>query len=253
MTSKKIRRLVEKWKLHSRPLISLQQASKVKQRKQTEGKHKFTKLSRKTVSSKMVHRCGAPKPNGQPCRMVVENNGDKCRYHQDKVQVVEDVEHQHSESEVSMRSVSQQSQSHQDVTSEGLVSALLAKVSKLEADLHNKVSSQKPSQTKPAAKAKTNGEKKKRNMTPAGANVKARWIFYQEHKNDEDIVASVRGGLIKGNMLVKKTQVINGMTIEKEIIPYTLIKIATDMKYDNLAQEEKESYILEAYEQNDAK
>jgi hypothetical protein len=129
----------------------------------------------------------------------------------------------------------------------------LEKIAHLEAEL-KRATPRNSVATKPsAAKATAKTDKKKRAMTPAGATVSARWIFYNEHKTDADILEAVRGGLILGKMLVKKTQVVNGVTIEKEHIPYTLVKVATDMKFDKLSQEDKESYLLDAYERNEAK
>jgi hypothetical protein len=129
----------------------------------------------------------------------------------------------------------------------------LEKISHLEAELKRTTARNSGATKPPVAKPTAKTDKKKRAMTPAGATVSARWIFYNEHKTDADILEAVRGGLILGKMLVKKTQVVNGVTIEKEHIPYTLVKVATDMKFDKLSQEDKESYLLDAYERNEAK
>jgi hypothetical protein len=96
-------------------------------------------------------------------------------------------------------------------------------------------------------------EKKKRNMTMLGADRSARWIFYQEHKNDDDIIAQVRGGLQNGNMLVKKTKIVDGVSIEKEFIPYTLVKMATDLLFDAMSDSDKDAYIIEAFDRHNAK
>lgn len=212
----------------------------------------------------MSHRCGEMTSRGVKCKQIVENAGDKCRFHINKVSSQVENQHSHSDSEVSngsSRSASQSQVSQSEATNE-MLSGLLEKISLLEAELKRATACNNAtlaSSRHPVAKAaatatndKTTG-KKKRAMTPAGAMVKARWIFYNEHKTDVDILEAVRGGLIKGSMLVKKTQVVNGVTIEKEIIPYTLVKIATDMKFEKLSQDDMEAYILEAYEHNEAK
>lgn len=213
----------------------------------------------------MVHRCGAMTSRGVRCKQVVDNAGDRCRYHLAVVSEgnEQESEHQHqSDGEVShSHGPTSHGHSHsqvsQDVTSE-VLSGLLEKISHLETELkkatarNSGATSSKPKPSVPQAKPPVEG-KKKRVMTSAGATVSARWIFYNEHKTDADVLATVRGGLIKGNMLVKKTQVVNGVTIEKEHIPYTLVKIATDMKFDQLSDQDKESYLLEAYERNEAK
>lgn len=210
----------------------------------------------------MVHRCGAMTSRGVRCKQVVDNAGDRCRYHLAVVSEgnEQESEHQHqSDGEVShSHGPTSHGHSHsqvsQDVTSE-VLSGLLEKISHLETELKKATarnSGATSSKPKPKAKPPVDG-KKKRVMTSAGATVSARWIFYNEHKTDADVLATVRGGLIKGNMLVKKTQVVNGVTIEKEHIPYTLVKIATDMKFDQLSDQDKESYLLEAYERNEAK
>jgi hypothetical protein len=203
----------------------------------------------------MVHRCGALNSRGVKCKQVVDNAGDRCRYHLAVVSEENEHEH-HSDGEVSHsrgQAVSaSRSQVSQDATSE-VLSGLLEKITHLEAELKRTTARNSGATKPPVAKATAQTGKKKRVMTPAGATVSARWIFYNEHKTDADILASVRGGLIKGNLLVKKTQVVDGVTIEKEHIPYTLVKVATDMKFDQLSQEDKESYLLEAYDRNEAK
>lgn len=194
---------------------------------------------------------------GVSCKVAVNNDGDRCRFHRDVVTAenerIPEEEHQHHDNDSECSQSAPHSHTSQDATNE-VLSKLLDKISLLEAEI-NKAKILSQSKPKPnVAKAKLSTEgKKKRAMTPAGAAVSARWIFYNEHKTDADILATVRGGLMKGNMLVKKTQIVNGVTIEKEVIPYTLVKIATDMKYEQLSQEEMESYLLEAYERNDAK
>ncbi len=203
---------------------------------------------------------------GKPCRMKVANEGDRCPHH--SVEEVVEEEHRHSDdgnnsvhSASHSRATRSQTVNVSDVSDapSEVLSGLIDKITKLEAELQKAKAAPRPSVAPraPAAKASSSkavpGGPKKRNMTPAGANRSARWIFYNEHKTDADILASVRGGLIKGNMLVKKAAVISGVVVEKEIIPYTLVKVATDMKFDKLTAEEQEAYILEAYERNEAK
>jgi len=194
--------------------------------------------------------------------MKVANEGDRCPHH--SVEEVVEEEHRHSDdgnNSAHSASRSRHTENISDVSDapSEVLSGLIDKITKLEAELQKAKAAPRPSVAPRAQAAKASSSKavpvgpKKRNMTPAGANRSARWIFYNEHKTDADILASVRGGLIKGNMLVKKATVISGVVVEKEIIPYTLVKVATDMKFDKLTAEEQEAYILEAYERNEAK
>ena len=97
---------------------------------------------------------------------------------------------------------------------------------------------------------KTKTEKKARKMSEKGALRSAAFIFYNEHKKDDDIIASVVGGLRNGNMLVMKTVIENGEEVEKPQIPWMLIKTATDMKFNALNDDEKDVYVKKAYEKN---
>lgn len=213
----------------------------------------------------MAHRCGAMTTRGGSCRKVVENEGERCAFHT-IVENQEEEEHSvHSVHTAPQRSSSPSSSNPSNPSNLSIprvsndnVMALMVRIGNLEAELNKamankQVVKQAPKSSKSTKPAKKAEGVKRRNMTPAGANRSARWIFYNEHKFDEDILNSVRGGLSAGNMLVKKTQVVNGVTIEKEHIPYTLVKIATDLKFDALTEQEQESYVLEAYDRNEAK
>lgn len=220
----------------------------------------------------MDHRCGAVRANGQKCKQRVDNAGERCRYHQ-----ATEVSHQPSGEEVELNTPTASEMSHDvenvenvvegpvntDATSE-VMNALLAKINLLEAELKKATAlnrkpvatASKPTPTPTTVKSAPSSSenvKKKRNMTPAGALQKARWIYYQEHKSDHDVLGIVRGGLLKGEILARKVAIVNGTVVEKEVIPYTLVKIATDSKFDKLSQEEKEAYMLEAYESNEAR
>jgi hypothetical protein len=94
---------------------------------------------------------------------------------------------------------------------------------------------------------KQSSASKVRKMTEKSALVSAKWIFYQDSKTDESIITSVRNGLVQGNMLVKKTKVVNGETIEVDNIPWQLIKIATDLMFASSSNDVKEKYINMAW------
>ena len=97
------------------------------------------------------------------------------------------------------------------------------------------------------ASTKQSSASKVRKMTEKSALVSAKWIFYQDSKTDESIITSVRNGLVQGNMLVKKTKVVNGETIEVDNIPWQLIKIATDLMFASSSNDVKEKYINMAW------
>jgi len=81
---------------------------------------------------------------------------------------------------------------------------------------------------------KSPGERKPWEMTDKRALTSARWAYYREHKDDIAIIADIRNMLIASNKLtIKKSTNKDGETVEKEIIPYGLIKIETDKIFDN--------------------
>jgi hypothetical protein len=87
-----------------------------------------------------------------------------------------------------------------------------------------------------------------RKMTLAGAKQSAKWAFYREHKDNPQVVSTVRGGLVKGSMLVIKKKVIDGNEVNVEIIPWSLKKMYTDIMFDALSVEKQQSYINAALE-----
>jgi hypothetical protein len=93
----------------------------------------------------------------------------------------------------------------------------------------------------------TSSVRKPRKMTEKSALVSAKWMFYQEFKDDKNIINSIRNGLVQGNMLVKKTKVIDGQTIEVDNIPYQPVKIATDLKFNSVSDDIREKYINMAW------
>lgn len=97
---------------------------------------------------------------------------------------------------------------------------------------------------------KTKTEKKPRKMTEKGALRSATFIFYNEHKKDEDIIASVVGGLKDGKMFVMKRVIEDGEEVLKPQVPWLLIKLATDIKFYALNEAEKGVYVKKAYEKN---
>lgn len=87
-----------------------------------------------------------------------------------------------------------------------------------------------------------------RKMTMAGAKQSAKWAFYREHKDNPQVISTVRGGLEKGSMLVIKKKIVDGNEVNVEIIPWSLKKMYTDIMFDALSVEQQQSYINAALE-----
>lgn len=87
---------------------------------------------------------------------------------------------------------------------------------------------------------------KKGQITQEKVNIKARWLFYHDHKKDEDIILNIHNGLMNGNMLIYKSKNKNGITTNEPNINYLLIKDATDIKFNQLTEQEKDVYIRRA-------
>jgi hypothetical protein len=78
---------------------------------------------------------------------------------------------------------------------------------------------------------------------------KAKLLFYHDHKKDEDIIESVRGGLEQGNMLVYKAKKVGDVVTHVPNIHWMLIKDATDMRFEALATVEKDAYVRRAWKE----
>lgn len=91
------------------------------------------------------------------------------------------------------------------------------------------------------------------NMTDAGALHSAKFLYYNEHKQDNDIVKLVRDTLIGKNLLVTKTKVVKGVSVEKEMIPWQYIKSVTDERFEKLSNQRQKKYLDDARTKHAAK
>lgn len=91
------------------------------------------------------------------------------------------------------------------------------------------------------------------NMTDAGALHAAKFLYYNEHKQDNDIVKLVRDTLVSKNLLVTKTKVIKGVSVEKEMIPWQYIKSVTDENFEKLSTQRQKKYLDDARAKHAAK
>jgi hypothetical protein len=122
-------------------------------------------------------------------------------------------------------------------TVENRIEAIEEAIHSLTLELNNKASrtQRKPRQPKP--------------WTNEKAINKAKLLFYHDHKKDEDIVESVRGGLEQGNMLVYKAKKVGDVVTHVPNIHWMLIKDATDMRFEALASLEKDAYVRRAWKE----
>lgn len=89
----------------------------------------------------------------------------------------------------------------------------------------------------------------KKNLTTNGkVMTKAKWLFYHEHKANPQLLEDVRNKLRIAGLYMTRQVKINGDTIDKEIIPYTIIKCYTDNAFNGLIGASKASYITKARE-----
>lgn len=78
---------------------------------------------------------------------------------------------------------------------------------------------------------------------------KAKFLFYHDHKKDEEIINAVRGGLEQGHMLVFRTKKVGDTVMHTPNIHWQLVKDATDLKFEALADTDKDAYIRKAWEE----
>lgn len=83
-------------------------------------------------------------------------------------------------------------------------------------------------------------------MTESRALNSAKWMFYNEHKNDATILNDIRMILISSRKLATKVVKVGGKEVEKEIIPHTLVKVETDKLFENLPDRVISDYVRRA-------
>jgi hypothetical protein len=146
-----------------------------------------------------------------------------------------------------------ESRTHTQQTSSTNITEVVEVIGKLVKkidNLENKVNEATSNPKKSNKKSPNTKEKKPRKMSEAGAIQSARWAFYREHKDDVEVINTVRGGLQAGSMLIVKKKVVNGREVDVEIIPYALKKMYTDIMFDKLSNRKKQEYIDQAFEKN---
>lgn len=197
-------------------------------------------------------KCEAMTVRGTPCRANALTGMKYCRTHNDAEHDESDADSQmksKSSSEVRTRTPSQETENVSDSTNVSeTLDSLNEKVAKLEKLLKATATSVLNDNKPKAKKAASKGPRK---MTDKTAMIKARWIYYNEMKDTNEVVSAIRGGLIQGNMLkTKKVTMENGEVVDKEQIPYQLKKMYTDMKFDSMSDSKKKKYIKMAWEQH---
>ena len=95
--------------------------------------------------------------------------------------------------------------------------------------------SRKPRQSKP--------------WTNEKAVEKAKFLFYHDHKKDTDIIEAVRGGLELGHMLVFRPKKVGDTVTHAPNIHWQLVKDATDLQFETLTANDKDTYVRKAWEE----
>ncbi len=126
---------------------------------------------------------------------------------------------------------------------------VLKKVSELEEVIKKQsVAKKQPTNsTKRATNTNPTSDKKVRQMTDKGALLSAKWLFYQDNKNNKVIKEHIRKGLIAGDMMVKTKKMVNGEIVEQETIPWQLVKLGTDAHFVIQSEAVKNAYIKRAW------
>lgn len=200
-------------------------------------------------------KCQATTTRGNACKSNALDNSKYCRTHADYGD--ENVSHDnasHGSETISAPSkrtpFGSESMSRSEMSNDSeMLGSLVEKVEKLEKMMRGNLAASKASSSRSKKAVKP-----PRMMTDKTAAIKARWIYYNELKDTEDVVTAIRGGLVQGNMLtVKKITLDDGSVVEKEQIPYQLKKIYIDIKFDALSDVEKRKYVRMAWEDHGEK
>jgi hypothetical protein len=72
---------------------------------------------------------------------------------------------------------------------------------------------------------------------------KARWLFYHEHKKDNDILQAIYTRLAAAGVMYNVTVKVNGAMQEQPFLPWQYIKKTCDNMFDELPPEEKQTYM----------
>lgn len=113
---------------------------------------------------------------------------------------------------------------------------LLQQISKLELQVANLTGSL----TAPMNTTQTKTRKPHKNIN---YTVKAKLLYYHEHKNDIDIIDSVRSKLIAESRPYTRMEPRSTGSVLVEVIPWRAIKAACDTRFDTLTDVKKSMYI----------
>lgn len=103
------------------------------------------------------------------------------------------------------------------------------------------------SHTQSEGEPTSNHEKGSRKMTDAGALFKAKWLFYNDNKNNKDIVNDWIEKRKASGLTYQKPKVVNKQVVMVPDINFLDIKDATDLLWDKLNANEQKKYIAKAW------
>lgn len=75
---------------------------------------------------------------------------------------------------------------------------------------------------------------------------KARWIFYNEHKERPEIMADIKPKLQAAGLLFQKTTMVKKVAVTKDFIPWQYVKEYTDRVFAGLGAADKAGYLEKA-------
>ncbi len=92
-----------------------------------------------------------------------------------------------------------------------------------------------------------------RKMTDAGAVCKAKWLFYNDNKNNKDIVDDWVNKRKVAGLPYQKPKIVNKQVVMVLDINFLDIKAATDEMWGKLNAKEQKKYIDKAWEKYNTK
>jgi hypothetical protein len=90
-------------------------------------------------------------------------------------------------------------------------------------------------------------------MTDTGAVCKAKWLFYNDNKNNKDIVDDWVEKRKSAGLPYQKPKVVNKQVVMVLDVNFLDIKAATDDMWARISAREQKKYIDKAWEQYNAK
>lgn len=100
------------------------------------------------------------------------------------------------------------------------------------------------------SKLKKEGTKKVRKYVWTNPRIqqKAKWLYYREHKKDEDILEFIYNKLSPAGVIYNVSVKIDGLIQEKPFIPWQYVKSCCDTKFDQMAPVDKQKFLQQAIE-----